>query len=278
MEKKMKHKVLFWSVMGISIIGGSVLTGIGVSMGGLDDLKEEYITVDPDQYLSSDYADIENLKFDLAACDVTLKEGDEYSISGTGVMSEITDHGETWHVYSPKRKWYRWFRNWRNWDKGEVTITLPSEKQFEDVDISFAAAEIDLEKLSAKNVELSGGAGSATIDTLLVTEDLDLSVGAGQINVMSGELSGDQSISCGAGEMTLKLQKLQGDTDVSCGMGEINLTLPGAKRDYSFEHSVVMGSIQIADKEEGSLRAEGESALAEIDLSCGMGTINVDFQ
>lgn len=272
----MKHKVLFWSVMGISIVAGSVLAGIGVSMGGLDDLKEEHITIHPNQYLSSDYADIENLKFDLTACDVTLKEGDEYSISGTGVMSEIVDHGETWRVYSPKRKWYRWFRNWN--EKREVTITIPSEKQFEDVDISFAAAEIDLEKLSAKTLDLSGGAGSANIDTLLVTEDLDLSVGAGEVNVLSGELNGEQSISCGAGEMNLKLQKLQGDMDVSCGMGEINLTLPGAKRDYTFDHDVVMGSIQIEDKEEGSLRAEGEDALADIDLSCGMGAIHVNFQ
>lgn len=275
----MKHKVLFWSVMGISMIAGGVLTGIGASMGGFDSPKEEF-KVYSDERSSSEYANIQNLEFDLAACDVTIKEGDEFSISGTGVISEIVDNGETWHVYSPRRKWYQWIKyQWINrGDSGEVTVTLPSEKQFEDVEISFAAAEMDLSKLSAKNLEISGGAGSATIDTLFVTEDLDLSIGAGELIVKSGEISGEHNISCGAGEMDLSLQKLEGDMDVSCGMGEINLTLPGAKWDYAFEYNAVMGSIQIAEKEGGSLTTERERALADIDLSCNMGAINVDFQ
>lgn len=270
----MKHKVLFWSMLGISLVAGAVLTGVGASMGGLELPEEERIMVHTDKNLSSEYANIQNLEFDLSACDVTIEEGDAFSISGTGVISEIVDNGETWHVYSPRRKWYRWFGKWKG---GEVTVTLPSEKQFEDVEISFAAAEIDLSKLSAKNLELEGGAGAATIDTLLVTEDLELAIGAGQLIVKSGEISGEHSISCGAGEMDLNLQKLEGDMDVSCGMGEINLTLPGAKQDYTFNNSAVMGSVEIEDKEQGALTA-GTGNLADIDLSCGMGAINVDFQ
>lgn len=273
----MKHKVLFWSIMGISMVAGGVLTGIGASMGGFEIPKEEF-TVYSDEISSSEYADIQNLEFDLAACDVTIKEGDEFSISGTNIHSEIVDHGETWRISSPKKKWYQWIKyQWINrGDSGEVTVTLPSEKQFEDIEISFAAAELNAEKLSAKNLEISGGAGSATIDTLLVTEELDLSVGAGQLIVKSGEISGQHDISCGAGEMDLNLSKLQGDVDVSCGMGAINLILPGAKGDYSFDYDAIMGSVQVADG--GTPIAESGGSLANLDLSCGMGAINVDFQ
>lgn len=271
----MKHKVLFWSMMGVSLLAGGVLLGVGISMGGMEYLEEEHtVTVHSDEHLSTEYANVENLEIDLAACDVTMKEGEDFSISGKNIISEITDNGETWHVYSPRKKWYKWFRKGR---AGEVTVTLPSEKQFEDVEISFAAAEVDIEKLSARNLEIEGGAGSATIDKLLVTEELDLGVGAGQLIVKSGEISGEHSISCGAGEMDLALQKLEGDMDVSCGMGEINLTLPGAKKDYTFNHSAVMGSVNIEAGEQGGLTT-GTGSLADIDLSCGMGAINVDFQ
>lgn len=272
----MKHKILFWGTMGISIVVGGMLIGVGGAMGGFDLPKEEQFVIHSDDSASTGkYDAVKNLEFELSACDVEIKAGSEFGISGKGVVSEVIDDGETWHIYSPKRKWYRWFKNRGG---GEVTVTLPAGRQFEDLELSFAAADLDAEELNAKSVEISGGAGSMTINSLAVAEDLDLSIGAGEFTVESAKLSGDSSITCGAGELNLHLEQLSGDVDAGCGMGEMNLFLPGARGDYGFNNEAFMGSVQVENKEGRVLTSEGEEVMANLDLSCGMGALNVSFQ
>lgn len=286
----MKHKGLFWGIMGISFVVGCVLVALGVAMGGTlgnvsdfwdlgeeDSVQiEENIMDDTEIMKSFEDINVKNLDFDLSACDVTIIEGDQFSVSGSKIESSFREDedGQTWYLRSPKRKWYHWLTNRAG---GEWTITLPRDHQFETVNINFAAADMDIEKLSAKTLTLKGGAGDATIEKLTVSESVNLTVGAGEIDVVSGDITGTSRIKCGAGEMSLNLTRLAGEMTADCGMGEIDFVLPGAREDYSISTKTGMGSIDV-DGESGKRLATDGNTLATLDLTCGMGEIQVDFE
>ncbi len=281
----MKHRAFFWSIMGISIIVGCVLVAVGTAMGGTLGNVSDFWNLDGEDRVQMEddlmndvdmnsFGNIKNLDFDFSACDVTIKEGEQFNITGSKLESSYSEDGQTWSLRSPKRKWYHWFTDW---SEMKWTITLPRDYQFETVKINFAAAELDIEKLQARTLNLKGGAGEATIEELAVSDSMDVSIGAGEITVTSGDITGTSRIKCGAGEMNMELSQLAGDMNADCGMGEIDFVLPGARADYSISTKAGMGSVNIDEKNGKRLTTDGNT-LANLALTCGMGEIQVDFK
>lgn len=286
----MKHKGLFWGIMGVSLLVGGVLIVLGMTMGGqlgnASDLfgsngKGDGNTVKVGGSSASgkgtaleNSQEICNLDFNLAAGDITITIGEEFSISGTKVYSEIQDDGKTWYLESPKRKWYHFLSNRGG---GDWEITLPREYQFENVNLSFAAADLDVDYLWAKDLTIHGGAGDADIEYLKVDNSLDLKIAAGSLSIDHGEIEGDCQLDCGAGELDMEMSHMTGSLDANCGMGQITLELPGERENYRIDSQASMGEIQIDGGKE-DVSHEGHSIWADLNLTCGMGQIIVDFE
>lgn len=274
----MKHKGLFWSIMGISILLGGALLAVGKAMGGeLDHSTSRFVTnvgkniSEENMDLNlSEYANVKNLDFDLSVGDIKIVEGDDFAIFGSKVSSEISRDGETWTLQSPKRKWYHWISNRGG---GSWEITLPKGRQFDHVNFSFGAADVEIEAVSADDLVIKVGAGEAEVKQMISRDSLDIKIGAGSFKVDAGEISNDSNIKCGAGEVNMVLDYLRGDVDVDCGLGEVSLTLPGTRAEYGIDSSAALGSVNIED---GSV-PERTDVLAKLNLRCGMGEIDVDF-
>lgn len=287
--ESMKHKGLFWGIMGVSIVVGGVLVVLGMAMGGqlgnTNDIwdfdkngnknivRMERSSKGDNGSSEDEFSNIKNLDFQLAAGDVTITEGDRFSVSGTSINSYISDDGQTWHLESPKpRKWYSWlYRRGGEWE-----ITLPKNCQFDQVTFNFAAAEIDIAFISAEKLTIQGAAGEANIQHMIARKSVDLSIGAGSLEVENGELDGDSRIKCGAGSMDLSLSRLVGSMKADCGMGTIDLTLPGTRGQYNIASQAGMGQVNIEHNNEDHHQV-GTEILADLDLTCGMGEIEVEF-
>lgn len=275
--------------MGVSIVVGGVLVVLGMTMGGqlgntsdiweidkhgnTNTVRVEGHSVGSNGASEDEFKNIKNLDFQLAAGDVTITEGDCFSVSGTSINSYISDDGQTWHLESPKpRKWYSWlYRRGGEWE-----ITLPRNCQFDQVTLNFAAAEVDIAFISAEKLTIQGAAGEANIQHMIARKSVDLTIGAGSLEVENGELDGDSRIKCGAGSMDLTLSRLVGSMDADCGMGTIDLTLPGTRGQYNIASQAGMGQVQIEHNNEDHHQA-GAEILADLDLKCGMGEIEVEF-
>lgn len=292
----MKHKGLFWGIMGVSIVVGGVLVVLGLAMGGqlgnvtdIHDLsgerKEGDTVIQADEHIidhgweaSLETQKIKNLDFNLAAGDITITMGDEFAISGSKIHSEIRNDGKTWYLESPKRKWYHFLSNRAS---GDWEITIPRNYQFEKINLSFAAADLDVDGLWAKDVTIHGGAGDADIQNLKVDQSLDLKIAAGELSVGSSEVTGDCQLDCGAGELDMELSRMEGRLNANCGMGQISLTLPGERENYKIDSQAAMGQVQIdggkSDGKDDGQHSEKLDIRADLDLTCGMGQITVDF-
>lgn len=122
-----------------------------------------------------------------------------------------------------------------------LTILIPREMKFEDVELQIGASKADISNICAKNFELEVGAGQANIADLKV-EKLDVKAGVGQVNI---ELNGVQS---------------EYNYRVECGIGHVVV----GKSSYSG-----LGS-------EDNVKFEG--ATKEINVECGIGEVRIGFQ
>lgn len=119
-----------------------------------------------------------------------------------------------------------------NYD-GEITIVIPKNMVFQEVDLEVGAGKADVANLKANQVDIELGAGEVNV-TGLDTKKFDAKTGAGKLYA---ELVGKQNdysyeLECGIGQLKI------GDSSYS-GLGtEQNITNPGAERFADIECGV----------------------------------------
>lgn len=110
------------------------------------------------------------------------------------------------------------------------------------------------------------------------TGELDISIGTGTADIQGFE-AGEVSASAGTGSISLQ-GSVNSDLDLECGIGTIEFQDSGKMTDYNYSVSCGMGSIQIGDDEftkPAGKQNINNHAGKEMDIECGMGTVNIAF-
>lgn len=251
-------------------------------------------------------ARLRKLEIEVGACQMYIGEasGDELSIAVTG---ECENHyryrikdGDTFMLVHKDMKSSDFDSLWKqNHPKGDTKIKLylPKGASLDEIDIDFGAGKLESGYLKAKEIEINVGAGKCVFEGLEASESVDISLGAGEIvtealaarkaglDVAAGELrvngakvGSETQVDISMGNAVLN-GVFAGELDVECGMGNLDLTLEGAESDYNYEVDCSMGSIKIGGKSYNGL-ADHEiynGSNDMIDISCSMGTVNVNF-
>lgn len=317
----MKHRTnIFWIIMGALMVLGLILAIAGITLGGtLYDFNitapeklhniGNHKTVDPEALDFSTADEIKSLDFNLSACSFTIQEGDQFSITGDPLIKNEIVNG-TWHVKTSVRKSYFSVLGHHisiPSPNNKYTITIPKDFSFDRVDLDFAAAEVQIQKLTAGHASISGGAGSADIQSLNTHQSLNMKIGAGDIKAAECNIKGFSNIKCGAGDIKLGNEdfvsysnyenisvscaagsvditgQLIGDNKLKCSMGDIDLILSGTRSNYEFQTNASLGDIDIDDSNASGEISHTDNSntgelLGTLDLDCNMGDIDVEFQ
>ena len=145
--------------------------------------------------------------------------------------------------------------------KKQITVIVPSGKDFDTISLGVDMGTIDLEcDLKVQELSVEVGAGEFSGYGNITAAYCDLQVGAGTIDI-------DQ----------LDIQKLNAD----CSAGEIDMVVTGKEKDYNYDLSCGMGEINLEDSEYSGIGIEknisNEGARKDMVLECGMGEIDVEF-
>lgn len=128
-----------------------------------------------------------------------------------------------------------------NTTSGTIVVRIPKDMTFDEVDLEFGAGEAKLTGLVAKSVDIEVGAGEARL-------------------------------------VGLDVKELNAET----GAGELYLELVGSETDYSYDAECGIGEIKIGTTSVsgmgGSKEAHNPGANRYLDLECGMGQIQIEFQ
>ena len=162
-----------------------------------------------------------------------------------------------------------------------ITIGIPDGMSFEtmDFDIGASSLEIDSSNFSCNTLKMDVGAGDMDAEYLNVTDRMDLTLGVGNVDISDGSF-GEMRLDCGLGVLNLS-GSVGGDVTAHCGMGELDLELRGDEKDYDFDISCGLGSLEVNGMSYGGLGGSktirNESATKKMKLECGMGNVEVSL-
>ena len=170
----------------------------------------------------------------------------------------------------------------QTWNKmGSCTITLyvPRDFWFEDVDIEMGAGVLEFSDLLASDcISLEVGAGQIVIDNICSNE-LELEIGAGEIVLKNMDVYKELSAEVGMGNFEANAV-VMGDAEIQCSMGNVNLELAGSEQNYNYNIECAMGNIDLGNRSYSGLAREmsiNNNAGVTVDIQCAMGNVSVSF-
>ena len=247
-----------------------------------------------------DLKNIKSLNFNIKAGSLSIKEGDDFSISvnesgkeyitskvKNGVWS-IEDTGNFHSGISAGSTEINIFGikiktdgnyNYNNQNSLKVTVTLPKEFIADNLDILVGAGSCKADKLNAKNANVDVGAGSCRIDELIASEQSSFTVGAGEvvINSFEGE---NVDFDCSVGSIKVD-GIMNGKNEVECSVGSVKLNLKGDSNDYNYEIHCKVGQINLNGTRYSGLNQNNKinnEAQNSFDLNCDVGTIELQIK
>jgi hypothetical protein len=251
-------------VLLIGIVGAALR--LVLLLGGLTTLGNTPATGDVQTWTFDET--VTGLFIDVSALELTVKEGDTFSVETNGQFVACKRVGNTVTVKETRRLL------WRSTQTGQVTVTLPEELLLDKADIATGAGAVTLGSLAADTLELELGAGEVTLRELDITRRTDIDGGAGKITVSDSRLS-NLDLDMGIGELVLSAA-IHGDSEIDFGIGSADLTLIGTAEEYRLRASKGIGAVTLGGEKMTGDTFYGNGA-NRLELNGGIGEIAVRY-
>ena len=213
-------------------------------------------------------SEIHSLDIRINAADFKIVSADEFSVESNLKYLSVSEKDGVLKIADEAK-------SNSNYSNPILTLYVPNDTVFDDVDIETGAAKITVDTLSASSIELKLGAGDVRFESLNASSEVDMKGGAGQITIVGGTLN-DLSLEMGMGELNLTAAVL-GESDLKFGVGESNVTLIGSKDDYKVDIEKGLGSITVDGKTVTDFGSSGNGQ-NHIEIEGGIGAIHLEFQ
>ncbi len=263
-QKVMKYVALAFALLLIVAIVGGIVGGIAaiasVFDGGPDsDIKGDMTT----QQLPTNIGIID---IELDATSLTVREGEAFTLQTNSQNLRIEQR--TGYLEIDER------RKLAHYPDGlELILTIPADMIFTSVEINTGAGHVDIDALTADNIDLDFGAGDVDIHNINARKVADIDGGAGKITIKSG-LVRNLDLDMGVGELRLGCL-LTGHSDLDLGVGSTYITLPVHPDNYTVRIDKGLGTVTLDGQKVGS-GSYGNGGHT-VSISGGVGSIDITF-
>ena len=231
---------------------------------------------------SFDVSSIRNIKLDIDAAEITVKEPDD-STKIRAVLKHGKEKyyscrldGDTLKIkYDAKKHYYK--------RSPQIILYLPKGSSFDELNFDIGAADMSWKDFDStcNRLIVDVGAGNFEAEQFQVYGKMDVSVGVGNVEITDGVVYGDVALDCGVGNFSME-GSVEGNLKADCGMGSMTLDLNGEEKEYNYKLSCGLGSIDVDGETysniSGDKEVKNEGAEKNMELDCGMGSIEVDFE
>lgn len=173
----------------------------------------------------------------------------------------------------------------KTFHKGEmerdlVMITVPYDMHFEEMEFCIGAGKAKFKNCSTtyERAEIEVGAGTVSMDNLMVEGHVDVETGAGTVELLDFKAA-SASVDCGVGKMSLR-GAVDGNIDINCGVGFVEMDLDAVESNYNYEISCAVGTVLVNGSKRGGMFANqsvmcNADAKGKINMNCGVGKIEL---
>ncbi len=161
--------------------------------------------------------------------------------------------------------------------KVEITIAIPKEAEFEEVNLTTDAGGIEItHDLCAQEIHFDLDAGELIAEKITAAEEFSVDVDAGNLEI--AEFTAESlEVDCSVGRAELH-GTVSKEAEADCGVGQIVLELTGQEEDYDYDVNCSLGTVSINGTTYSSLSTDKEidhHTGRTIRLDCGVGEIEV---
>lgn len=213
-------------------------------------------------YKTYDIKDVSNINVELAASNLTIKNGEVFKIEITD-RTEYKVENDTLYIKEKNKIFNKRLYN--------MIIYLPYGIVYDDIKIKGGAGNISMDKISAKTLSLDLGAGKATIGNIDITNKLVVNGGAGDFKISNGDIN-KIDIDMGVGNFDINATIIHGG-NIDVGVGNLDIDLTDDISNYSFDITKGVGSIKV----DGNNVSKGTvgNGPSLIHINGGVGSIKV---
>lgn len=255
-QKIIKYFAYSLAALIIFTIASAIISLAGTLVNSFD-ISDEPSSNSFRKTLNNNYSNITRLEIEVSRVNLTIENGDKFNIetSNKYITSKVKD--KTLYI---EEKNHSIFKR----DKGSIIITIPSDKKFEFVSVEAGAASINIDEVNTNILMLNLGAGTTTINNLIVNNRADIDGGAGNIEIKTSTIN-NLDLDMGVGNLVVT-SNLTGENKINSGIGNLTLNLNKSLEDYTFTF----------DKGIGNIKINGEN-IKNIDLpNTGNNQISID--
>lgn len=251
-----------------------------VSAEALSETPDVFSSAKGSLLTGQELSGLEAIEVELSGGELQISTGDAPGLwAGEKLLPHLkyARHGDTLVIEDTHDR--KWWQGMHNEDQDvSVRLVLP-EQEFSRIALSCGIGEADISGLSAKELTISAGAGDVGLRNLSAGA-FTLYCGAGELTAKGIKTTQGAQINCGIGELTLS-GDLLGEVEVKGGIGEVQLLLSANEEDYSITAEAGIGEVRIGGRSvsmlSGSFSRQRENAENSLDISCGIGEIDVRF-
>lgn len=243
----------------ISIIMGilSIFNIIGNVNSKTNDKINYYNRVE----LNNNYS---NLNINLKLTDIYIKEGEKFTLETNNKHINIKQDNDKIVIKENN--------NVNLNGRYKITLIVPTNKIFNNINIDTGAGVVNVEKLSSNNVNFDLGAGKTYINNLTVLNKTEIETGAGSVKINNSNLS-NLDMDMGIGEVIINAF-LNEDNKIDTGIGKLDIKLLDKYEKYSFKINKGIGSIEL-NNEELKDNTNIENGNNKLKIDGGVGNINI---
>ncbi|MDR0964575.1 MAG: DUF4097 domain-containing protein [Clostridium sp.] len=221
---------------------------------------------------------IEKIKMELGGCIISIADSkDEFIYLEADKIDKLQAYTQdnTLYILSASTDFFSFGVSL---DKSaNITLYLPLDKQFQEIDLNVGAVDAKLNHLSANAVNVEVGAGAFQVDKIDCSK-LDINIGAGKFSAGTIHCN-ELAANVGAGSLEVESADVQGNADLEVNAGTLQITLLGAKEDYNYEINCALGSARIGNTKHASLGKETiqNNSAWTVDVEVNVGSLTLLF-
>lgn len=211
---------------------------------------------------------IESLDVELGAVKFSLRNDDAFRVETNLDCIIVKEEGKSLKITENNV--------YKNYPSGAfITLYVPENIVFGEVDMDAGAGNIAIENLSAADIDFDLGAGLLEINHLLSSRKTEISGGVGDIVIKNAKLT-NPNIETGVGEFVFN-GDITGVASFDIGVGNADITVSGNKNDYTVDISKGLGSVSVDGLEVKDSAIIGDGA-NNLNVSGGVGQIKITFK
>lgn len=271
-QKVVKYCAIAFAIfLSVTIIGG-IVSAIVAFTGIFDGGSSVGVT-----NINQSFDNVKGIIIDHGLGNLNIKEGQSEKVEVIGqnvsdkLVVEKNFNGNL--IIREDSDFFGWL-NRNGFKHTTITVYLPTDFIAEEFEINAGAGNIDISALKTNKLKLNAGAGNITGDNI-VADKVNIEGGVGDIKLRNIDFT-DTDVDSGVGNLYLA-GIIKGDNKFDCGVGNTDLDVTGTLDDYNLDVEKGLGSINIDGKKYSDINWNNATAENTLNVSGGVGNININF-